>query len=72
MNGKIENPIHLLAHNIVEKVFPPDILIFRVKHPTNAQRVLDKTEVELPRSQANDEIAVKNALDSLEVPSVFS
>jgi hypothetical protein len=68
----IENPLHSFARTIVDKFFPPDNVVIKVKHPTRVQRILGQTEVIIPRSQLKNVAAVKNALNSLEVPSVFS
>jgi hypothetical protein len=61
-----------VARWIVDNFFPEEAVIFRVKHPTNAQRVLGKTKVEIPIGQIKDENLVLNAIKSLETPSVFS
>ena len=65
------DPLRLLAKRIVD-LFPEDAIIITVKHPSRVQKILGKTTAEIPISQRHDSSAWKNALDSLEPPSVFS
>jgi len=65
------DPFRLIAKKIVD-LLPEDAIIIRAKHPSTVQKLLGKTSAEIPINQKDNSSAWKNALDSLEPPSVFS